>query len=55
MVVGESLNNNTIVEFAAKAEKLINRKIRYIVVKENEVSGILNESPGLLIWKVDEL
>lgn len=53
ILVGESLNNNFIVEFAGKAEKLIKRKIRYIVVKENEVKGILDELPGLLIWKCD--
>ena len=51
ILVGDNLNNNTIIEFATKAEKLIKRKIRYIVVKENEVKGLLDEAPGLLIWQ----
>jgi len=52
--MGEELNKNYLVELIEKAEKLIKRKIRYLVFSSFEMQGYLESRPAsdfLLLWK----
>lgn len=52
VIVGECLDNKYFTSLIQKAEKLINRKIHYIIIHtENEMSSFGVEMKKLLIWK----
>jgi hypothetical protein len=55
--VGESVNKNFLVDLIQKAEKLISRKIRYIVYSLKEYGEFekgLTDFEPLLLWKREE-
>ena len=55
--VSEKLNKEYLLELIGRAEKLIKRKIRYLVFNKNEFVDFtknLNKSETLLLWKNEE-
>lgn len=52
--VGEDIDRNYLIELILKAEKLIERKIRYLVFSLNEYESYIKDQKGiepLLLWK----
>jgi len=52
--VGENINGNYLLQLVHKAEKLIERKIRYIIFKQEELSNYIHKkdaSEYLLLWE----
>ena len=52
--VGEEIDRNYLSELTLKAEKLIDRKIRYLILSLDEFDTYLNDNKGiepLLLWK----
>jgi hypothetical protein len=54
VLVGKNLDNNFIGNLVEKAQELIDRKIRYIVLTGEQMQQIFNQKPALLIWKQDQ-
>ncbi len=50
-LVGNNLDRDLISRLVGKAEGLINRKIRYLIVSDGEMKDFSGEVPALLIWK----
>ena len=51
---GEGVNKNYLVELVEKAEKLIKRKVRYLVFTDSEMQDYLEQRPTtdfLLLWE----
>ena len=54
--MGEGVNKNYLVELIEKAEKLISRKIRYLLLSPAEMKKYLEQRPStdfLLLWEKD--
>jgi len=52
--VGEKIDKSYLLTLSEKAEKIIKRKIRYIILNQNELNGFLkykSKSELLLLWK----
>jgi len=54
VLVGKNPDENYISNLITKAQTLINRRIRYLVLDAEEMHKIFNQKPALLIWKKDE-
>jgi len=54
VLVGKNLDNNFIGDLVQKAQELIDRKIRYIILTADQMQQIFNQKPALLIWKQDK-
>jgi len=54
VLVGKNLDEDYIATLVSKALKLIDRKIRYIVLDEKQMKVLFENQPALLIWKNDE-
>jgi hypothetical protein len=54
VLVGSNLDENYISRLVSKAQELIDRKIRYIVLDESQMKQLFENQPALLIWKNDE-
>jgi hypothetical protein len=54
VLVGSNLEEDYISRLVSKAQELIDRKIRYIVIDENQMKQLFENQPALLIWKNDE-
>ncbi len=54
VLVGKDLDSTYIDTLTCKAEKLINRKIIYLVLTEEKMSFFYKDQPVLLIWQKDE-
>ncbi|MGM0619474.1 MAG: ArsR family transcriptional regulator [Bacteroidota bacterium] len=54
VLVGKNLDNNFIGDLVEKAQELIDRKIRYIILTGDQMQQIFNQKPALLIWKQDQ-
>ena len=52
-LVGEKLDRVYIETLVAKAEEFISRRIKYIILTQEEMMQFYNEKPVLLIWKAD--
>jgi len=53
-LVGENIDKNYLLKIVEKAEKGIKRKIRYLILKEEELEDFIiekNEEELLLLWK----
>lgn len=50
--VGNSINTEYLLKLIEKVEKLINRRIRYLVIKPNDLSGYISveNNEALLLW-----
>ncbi len=52
LFVGDAIDKNYLAQLCAKVEKIIDRRIRYAVVQENEVELYLRDFPAaLLLWE----
>jgi len=54
--VGKDLDRSYLMKLVEKAEALINRKIRYLVLDENELQDFLKnkrENELLLVWQAE--
>lgn len=51
LLVGENIDSAYVAQLIPKVEKLITRKIRYLILSENEKEMYLAERASLLIWK----
>ncbi|MDX9882483.1 MAG: ArsR family transcriptional regulator [Prolixibacteraceae bacterium] len=54
VLVGDELDRGYILILVERAEKLIMRKIRFLILTVEEAIGHLKDTPHLLIWKKDE-
>jgi len=54
-LVGGNPDRAYITNLVEKAEKLINRKIRFVIMTSEEAAGYLKDTPHLLIWGEDTL
>jgi hypothetical protein len=54
LLIGENLDNKFIDGLIEKAEELMERKIKYLVLTSNQMNDFFNDKPALLIWKADE-
>jgi hypothetical protein len=56
LFIGDQMDNNYIVKLLGKAERLIKRKIRFLIVKMDECQEYLNnynETERLLLWQAE--
>ena len=54
LLIGNSLDTSYIEQLVAKAENLLERKIRFLIVTEDQLSGYFGNTPTLLIWRKDQ-
>lgn len=54
VLVGQKLDTTFIEQLVSKAEKLIERKIRYLILTQNQMTDYFKNKPVLLIWKQDK-
>ncbi len=54
VLVGNNLDTPFISNLVSKAQKLIDRRIRYLVLQQDELKDIFYDQPILLIWKNDD-
>ncbi len=50
VLVGQNLENSYIEQLVSKAEKTIERKIRYLILNENQMTDYFKNKPVVLIW-----
>lgn len=53
VLVGQSLDHDFIDHLVHRAETLVGRKIRHLVLTEDEMSNYFADKPALLIWRED--
>jgi len=53
LLVGQNLDNTYINNLVEKAEKLITRKISWLILSEEQIKSFFGNKPLLLIWKAD--
>ena len=53
VMVGQELDVNYINSLTLKAEEMIGRKIRHLVLTSDQMADYFKDKPALLIWKVD--
>jgi predicted transcriptional regulator len=54
VLVGEDLDTNYINTLTMKAEEIIERKIRHLVLNSSQMADYFKDKPALLIWKEDK-
>ncbi len=54
VLIGEDLDTNFIKGLISKAEKLVERKIRYLILTNEEMGVYFKNKPTLLIWKEEK-
>ena len=54
VLVGENLDTNYIGGLVSKTEKLIERKVRYLIVTTDQMKDFFKDKPALLIWQQDK-
>ena len=52
-LIGTNLDTSFIEKLITKAEKLIERKIRFLILTSEEMEDFFKNKPSLLIWKED--
>ena len=50
LLVGDNIDTRFVVALVTKAEKLVNKKIRYLILSEKEKAGYLQKQHALHIW-----
>jgi hypothetical protein len=55
VLVGKELDTNYIDKLITKTETLIDKKIRSLILTENQMMDYFKNKPVLLIWKQDNL
>lgn len=51
LLIGENIDRSYVTTLVEKAERHINRKIRYLVLSRSEKENYLKNNPSLLIWQ----
>lgn len=54
VLIGYELDSNYINNLTIKAEEIINKKIRHLVLTSEQMEDYFKAKPALLIWKADE-
>lgn len=54
ILVGQNIENSYIEKLVSKAENLISRKIRYLILTENQMTDYFKNKPALIIWEQDK-
>jgi len=54
VLVGQNIENSYIETLVAKAENLISRKIRYLILTKNQMTDYFKNKPALIIWEQDK-
>jgi predicted transcriptional regulator len=54
VLVGKALDTNYINSLAVKAEEIIGRKIRHLVLTGDQMADYFRDKPALLIWKASD-
>ena len=55
VLIGNVLDTSYIESLVSKAEKMIERKIRYLILTCEQMEDYFKNKPSLLIWKEDKL
>lgn len=55
VLVGKEIDTNYIEKLIAKTEELIDKKIRSLILTENQMTDYFKNKPVLLIWKQDQI
>jgi hypothetical protein len=50
LLIGDDIDTRFVVALVSKAEKLVNKKIRYLILSENEKADYLQKQNALHIW-----
>ena len=50
LLIGDKIDTRFVVALVSKAEKLVNKKIRYLILSEKEKTGYLEKQNALHIW-----
>ncbi len=53
VLIGQNLDTTYIEDLKSKTEKVINRRIRNLILTENQISDYFKNKPVLLIWQRD--
>ncbi len=51
VMIGKNIETSYIEKLISKAENLIGRKIRYLILTENQMADYFKDKPVFLIWK----
>lgn len=54
VLVGQNIETSFIEHLVSKTENMIARKIRYLILTENQMTDYFKNKPVLLIWKLDK-
>lgn len=54
VLIGHNMDQEFIGNLVAKAQDLIDRKIRYLILTKEQMIELFSSQPALLIWKKDE-
>ena len=54
VLVGQNIETSFIENLVSKAENLITRKIRYLILTENQMTDYFKNKPVLLIWEQEK-
>jgi len=54
VLVGRNIETTYIESLVTRAENLIVRKIRYIILTKNQMADFFKDKPALLIWTIDK-
>jgi predicted transcriptional regulator len=54
VLVGQNLETSYIEQLVSKAENMIERKIRYLILTENQMTDYFKNKPVVLIWEQDK-
>jgi len=54
VLVGRNLDTSYIEQLVSKAENLLARKIRYLILTENQMTDYFKNKPVLLIWEQEK-
>lgn len=55
ILIGNGLEMGYVEKLISKTEKIINRKIRYLVLSKEQMSDFFKNKPVLLIWQNDKI
>jgi predicted transcriptional regulator len=56
LLVGKDIDNAYLLHLVGKAEKIINRSIRYNIITSEEIAALREQNPeALLLWKQNEI
>lgn len=55
LLIGQNLDDKYIDNLVEKAEKLISRKVEYLIITNAQMKSFFDNKPLLLIWKKDDV